>query len=63
MGGEPLYRVTINLNVLNYCSNVPSAISEVVANSYDTYAKMARITLDKPAAKVIIMWSALLEGI
>ncbi len=46
----PLYKMTLSLNVLNHLgltlySNIPSVLSEVVANSYDADAENVEITI------------------
>lgn len=46
----PLYKMTLSLNVLNHLgltlySNIPSVLSEVVANSYDADAEKVEITI------------------
>ena len=54
------YTMTISLNVLNHLglnlySNVPSVLSEVVANSYDADAEIVRVTIDPEARTVTIL--------
>jgi hypothetical protein len=54
------YTMTISLNVLNHLglnlySNVPSVLSEVVANSYDADAEIVRVTIDPDARTVTIL--------
>ena len=54
------YTMTISLNVLNHLglnlySNVPSVLSEVVANSYDADAEVVRVTIDPDARTVTIL--------
>nr|VFK42156.1 MAG: Histidine kinase-, DNA gyrase B-, and HSP90-like ATPase [Candidatus Kentron sp. TC] len=51
MTSESPYRMTLSLNVLNHLglnlySNVPSVLSEVVANAWDADAEHVRITID-----------------
>ena len=55
----PLFRMTISLNVLehlgiNLYSNVPSVLSEIVANAWDADASMVRITWDRSADLIVI---------
>lgn len=56
---ESPYELSISLNALehlgiNLYSNVPSVLSEIVANSYDGDAREVRITFDKQADKIVI---------
>lgn len=53
------YRMTLSLNVLNHLglnlySNVPSVLSEVVANAYDADAEIVRIDIDRTAGTVVV---------
>ena len=57
--GSPRYRMTISLNVLdhlglNLYSNVPSVLSEAVANSWDADATLVEIILDKDDQTIVI---------
>nr|VFK19414.1 MAG: Histidine kinase-, DNA gyrase B-, and HSP90-like ATPase [Candidatus Kentron sp. LFY] len=61
MANESPYRMTLSLNVLNHLglnlySNVPSVLSEVVANAWDADAENVRITIDPTAGneKIVI---------
>jgi len=54
-----LYRMTLSLNVLNHLginlySNVPSVLSEVVANAWDADAQVVRVEIDAKAEKITI---------
>lgn len=56
---EPIYRMTIDLNVLNHLginlySNVPAVISEAVANAWDADATEVRIKIDSSAGRIVI---------
>lgn len=51
MNSTPLYRMTIDLNVLNHLgiklySSIPAVISEAVANAWDADAENVNITVD-----------------
>lgn len=51
--------MTLSLNVLNHLglnlySNIPSVLSEVVANSYDADAEIVRIDIDRAAGSVVV---------
>lgn len=53
------FRMTLSLNVLNHLglnlySNVPSVLSEVVANSYDADAEEVRITINRQDSSVVV---------
>ena len=55
----PPFRLTISLNVLehlgiNLYSNVPSVLSEIVANAWDADASRVRITWDRSADLIVI---------
>nr|VFK01034.1 MAG: Histidine kinase-, DNA gyrase B-, and HSP90-like ATPase [Candidatus Kentron sp. LFY] len=61
MANESPYRMTLSLNVLNHLglnlySNVPSVLSEVVANAWDADAENVWITIDfaKGNEKIVI---------
>lgn len=56
---SPKYSITLNQQVLNHLglnlySNMPSVISEVVANSWDADAKKVDITIDSDAGTITI---------
>ena len=56
---EHSFSLTINLNVLehlgiNLYSNVPSVLSEIVANSWDADAAEVRINWDQDAGRIVI---------
>nr|VFK58740.1 MAG: Histidine kinase-, DNA gyrase B-, and HSP90-like ATPase [Candidatus Kentron sp. TC] len=56
MASESPFRMTLSLNVLNHLglnlySNVPSVLSEVVANAWDADAEHVRITIDPTTGK------------
>lgn len=56
---EPLYKMTIDMNVLNHLginlySNVPAVISEAVANAWDADATEVRILVDADAGQIVI---------
>lgn len=56
---EHPFSLTINLNVLehlgiNLYSNVPSVLSEIVANSWDADATKVRINWDQDAGRIVI---------
>ena len=60
MVSNPRFRMTISLNVLNHLglnlySNVPSVLSEVIANSWDADARNVHITIKPDAECVEIM--------
>ena len=53
------FALTISLNALehlgiNLYSNVPSVLSEVVANAWDADAELVRIIWDRPAGRIVI---------
>ncbi|MEH0585621.1 ATP-binding protein [Streptomyces sp. B21-106] len=53
------YRMTLSLNVLNHLglnlySNIPSVLSEVVANAYDADAEIVCIDIDRTAGSVVV---------
>ncbi|WP_371599467.1 ATP-binding protein [Streptomyces sp. NBC_00564] len=59
MTSEAPFRMTLSLNVLNHLglnlySNIPSVLSEVVANSYDADAEIVRIDIDRAAGSVVV---------
>ena len=55
----PIYELTISLNALehlgiNLYSNVPSVLSEIVANAWDADAEVVSVSWDRPAGRIII---------
>ena len=57
--GQEQFRLTISLNVLehlgiNLYSNVPSVLSEIVANAWDADASEVRVTWDRAAGRIVI---------
>jgi Histidine kinase-, DNA gyrase B-, and HSP90-like ATPase len=56
---EPAFELTISLNVLehlgiNLYSNVPSVLSEIVANAWDADASVVSVTWDRPNGRIVI---------
>ncbi len=56
---SPLFEMTISLNVLehlgiNLYSNVPSVLSEIVANAWDADAAVVNVTWDRPNGRIVI---------
>jgi hypothetical protein len=57
--GEKTFTLTISLNVLehlgiNLYSNVPSVLSEIVANAWDADATEVRVNWDRPNGRIVI---------
>lgn len=56
---DPRFALTISLNVLehlgiNLYSNVPSVLSEIVANAWDADAETVRVNWDRTDGKIVI---------